>query len=60
MSSFRKGILDSSFVYVPAVATDIKKTFERIRRAQKTKSKAPEARSRAGKVFVLSNKQASS
>jgi hypothetical protein len=58
MPSFDKGILDSSFVYVPAVATDIKKTFARIRRAQKAKAKNAEARSRTSKVIALSDKQA--
>jgi len=58
MQSLRKRILDSSFVYVPAVATDIKKTFARIRREQRTKAKAAEARLRISKVFVLSDKQA--
>jgi hypothetical protein len=58
MHSLRKRILDSGFVYVPAVATDIKKTFARIRREQKNMRKAAEARSRTSKVFVLAGKQA--
>ena len=58
MPSSSKGLLDSSFVYVPAVATDIKKTFARIRREQTTKTKAAQARSRTSKVFVLSDKHA--
>jgi hypothetical protein len=58
MPSFSKGILDSSFVYVPAVATDIKKTFARIRREQTTKAKTAQARARTSKVFVLSDKRA--
>ena len=31
-----KSILDRSFRYVPSHATDIRKTFERIRREQET------------------------
>lgn len=58
MQSLRKRILDSGFVYIPAVATDIKKTFARIRREQRNNAKAAEARSRTSKVLVLSHKQA--
>jgi hypothetical protein len=58
MQSLKKRIPDSGFVYVPAVATDIKKTFARIRREQRAKAKAAEARLRTSKVFVLSDKQA--
>jgi hypothetical protein len=58
MQSLKKRILDSGFVYVPAVATDIKKTFARIRREQRAKAKVAEARLRTSKVFVLSDKQA--
>jgi hypothetical protein len=58
MQSLKKHILDGGFVYVPAVATDIKKTFARVRREQRAKAKAAEARSRTSKVFVLSDKQA--
>jgi hypothetical protein len=54
----RKRILDSGFVYVAAVATDIKKTFARIRREQRNKAKAAEASLRTSKVFVLAEKQA--
>jgi hypothetical protein len=46
------------FVYVPAVATDIEKTFARVRREQRAKAKAAEARLCTSKVFVLSDKQA--
>jgi hypothetical protein len=58
MRTLRKRILDRNFVYVPAIATDIKKTFARVRRAQRTKAKAAEARLRTSNVFVLSDKQA--
>lgn len=58
MQSLKKRILDRTFVYVPAVATDIKKTFARIRREQRSKAKAAEARSCTSKVFVLSDKKA--
>lgn len=34
-----KSILDKGFKYVPAASTDIRKTFERVRREQKAKSK---------------------
>jgi len=37
-----KSILDRSFRYVPSHATDIRKTFERIRREQEaSQSRAP-------------------
>lgn len=34
-----KRITDKDFKYVPAAATDIRKTFERIKREQKEKAK---------------------
>jgi hypothetical protein len=43
MQSLRKRILDSGFVYVPAIATDTKETFARIRREQMHQAKAAEA-----------------
>ena len=36
-----KSILDPSFRYVPSHATDVKKTFERIRREQQTAARRP-------------------
>ncbi len=40
-----KSILDPSFKYVPSVSTDLRKTFERVRReqaqTQKTKPATP-------------------
>ena len=36
-----KSILDPAFRYVPSHATDIRKTFERIRREQQTTLRRP-------------------
>ena len=36
-----KSILDPSFRYVPSHATDIRKTFERIRREQQATARRP-------------------
>jgi uncharacterized FlaG/YvyC family protein len=52
-----KHILDSSFRYKPSFDTDVRKTFERVRRQQQTKvreqSKAEdEARANNGQVRV--------
>jgi hypothetical protein len=58
MQSLRKRILDGGFVYVPAIATDIKETFARIRREQMHQAKAAEARSCTSKLLLLSHKQA--
>lgn len=35
----RKSILNPTFKYVPAAATDIRKTFARLKREQKARSK---------------------
>ena len=39
-----KHILDSSFRYKPSFDTDVRKTFERIRRQQQTKDRDDQAR----------------
>ena len=36
-----KHILDSSFRYKPSFDTDVRKTFERVRRQQQPKAKEP-------------------
>jgi hypothetical protein len=35
-----KSILDASFRYVPSVETDVRKTFERIRREQRAQARS--------------------
>jgi len=42
-----KHILDSAFRYKPSFDTDVRKTFERVRRQQQTQSRGP-ARSSGG------------
>jgi hypothetical protein len=44
-----KHILDSSFRYKPSFDTDVRKTFERVRRQQQPKAKEP---SKGGEVRV--------
>jgi hypothetical protein len=39
-----KSILDPSFKYTPSVNTDIRKTFERVRKDNKNKEKKAEAK----------------
>jgi hypothetical protein len=39
-----KSILDPSFKYTPSVNTDIRKTFERVRKEDKIKEKKVEAK----------------
>lgn len=39
-----KTIFDRDFKYVPSVATDLRKTFARIRREQESNNQAPNAR----------------
>lgn len=36
-----KHILDSKFQYRPSFATDVRKTFERVRREQRSEEKGP-------------------
>ena len=38
-----KSILDASFRYVPSHATDLRKTFERVRRERERAERAPNA-----------------
>jgi hypothetical protein len=38
-----KSILDASFRYVPSNATDVRKTFARIRREREMAERAPES-----------------
>ena len=52
-----KHILDSSFRYKPSFDTDVRKTFERVRRQQQTRVREPsrsdaEAKGVAGAVRV--------
>lgn len=47
-----KSILDRTFDYTPAAATDLKKTFARIRREQRAQNAAPV---RAGAEAATSN-----
>lgn len=47
-----KSILDRSFKYTPAAKTDIRKTFERIRRERESNE-----RERAAKVAPISKKR---
>jgi hypothetical protein len=47
-----KHILDSSFRYKPSFDTDVRKTFERIRRAQQQKPKEAEQQPREGQIRV--------
>ncbi|HXI36165.1 MAG TPA: hypothetical protein VNH80_04565 [Burkholderiales bacterium] len=49
-----KHILDSSFRYKPSFDTDVRKTFERIRKQQQTREQADaEARATAPRIRVL-------
>ena len=47
-----KHILDSTFRYKPSFDTDVRKTFERVRRQQQT-TKAQEAANSSVRVKVL-------
>jgi hypothetical protein len=54
-----KTIFDRDFKYVPSVATDLRKTFARIRREQQSNTQSRNARSIADareNVFTLSVK----
>jgi hypothetical protein len=49
-----KHILDSSFRYKPSFDTDVRKTFDRIRKQQQTREQADaEARATAPRIRVL-------
>jgi hypothetical protein len=56
-----KSLLDPSFNYVPSIRTDLRKTFARSRREQRT-SGALSARGQDGKVvapvFLMANRAA--
>ena len=45
-----KHILDSDFRYRPSFDTDVKKTFEKIRRQQQQEKEEQQARDRQGKA----------
>jgi hypothetical protein len=47
-----KHILDSDFQYRPSFATDVKKTFERIRRQQQTRTRAQPAKPANAEIQV--------
>ena len=54
-----KSILDRSFHYTPAARTDLRKTFARIRREQRLRSReAGQAARRVGNVAHLRRKAA--
>jgi hypothetical protein len=40
-----KSVFDSSFKYTPSFATDVRKTFERVRREQQARRRLPLAQS---------------
>jgi hypothetical protein len=48
-----KHILDSSFRYKPSFDTDVRKTFERIRKQQQPKAKEQQAANQEVRVKVL-------
>jgi hypothetical protein len=49
-----KSILDRSFKYTPSAATDVRKTFERVRQQQRAEREG----ARASKVLSLPNRSA--
>ena len=48
-----KHILDSSFRYKPSFDTDVRKTFERVRKQQQPKAKESQASNQEVRVKVL-------
>lgn len=48
-----KRITDPSFRYTPAIATDLKKTFARVRRAQRQSAAAIAARPATQPVSII-------
>lgn len=52
-----KHILDTSFRYKPSFDTDVRKTFERIRRQQQARARAQAKGNAEGQVKVLQLEQ---
>ena len=52
-----KHILDSDFRYRPSFDTDVRKTFEKVRRQQQGRDREPEAAKPETKVKVLKLEQ---
>jgi len=48
-----KSILDKSFAYVPSHATDLRRTFARVKREQKAAARTPQEAADKARIAIL-------